>query len=105
GAFSVMLLQPGTQRVSTLGSLSATHSASTGAGMVSLPPISSFTGASQTEQFLHHAAIDAGAFGRGERRLLDDLERREVADRERHVRAHHDSARPYDIGEVTQRAG
>src|ERR1700746_1423845 len=44
GPISLMLLQPGTQRVSTLGSLTAIHSASTDSGIASVPPISNFTG-------------------------------------------------------------
>src|SRR6516225_8163104 len=67
-----MLLQPGTQRVSTFGSLSAAQSASTEARMASLPPISSFTAASQSKKPLRQPAIDAGALGFGEMGLLHD---------------------------------
>src|SRR5882724_10578714 len=73
GAISVMVLQPGMQRVSTFGSLSATQRASTEAGIASLPPISSFTAASQPKQLLHQSAIDARAFGIAEGRFLHDL--------------------------------
>src|SRR6185312_15418550 len=100
-----MLLQPGTQRVSTAGSLSATQSASTEVGIVSLPPISSFTvRLSQSEQLCGQTAVDAGSLAVGERGFLHDLERGQISDREWHVRSHHDAVGADDIGEITQRA-
>src|SRR3981081_3786325 len=100
-----MVLHPGTQRVSTTGSLSAFHSVSTVAWMVSTPPISSFMTcpSSQPEQFLRQAAIDRGALAVGEFCLGDDVERRHIADRERHVGAHHDPLTTDDVGQITQR--
>src|SRR6476659_1487073 len=62
GAVSVIVLQPGTQRVRTTGSFSATQSASADASIVSLPLISSFMLSSlQFEQALCEAAIDRSA--------------------------------------------
>src|ERR1017187_2687384 len=46
---------------------------------------------SQPKQPSRQAAIDGGALAVGESGLGDDLGGREIADRERHVRTHHDS--------------
>src|SRR5664280_2818131 len=59
---------------------------------------------SQSKQTLRKTTIDGGALVIREFGLGDNLQRREIADRERHVRTHHDPFRADDIGEVAQGA-
>src|SRR6266853_1460228 len=73
--------------------------------MVSTPPISSFMAtSSQPEQPLRQTAIDGGALRVREFGLGDHLQRREIADRDRHIRTHHDPFSADDVGKVAQRA-
>ncbi len=63
-----MLLQPERSASSTLRVVERNPQLpSTEAGIVSFPPISSFTALpSQSKQFLHEPTIDAGTLGVGE---------------------------------------
>src|SRR5882672_705305 len=99
-----MALRPGMQRVSTTGSLRAFQSTSAGTRMASTPPMSSFmTAPLQSEQLLRQAAIDGGALGVLEFGLGDNFSWREITDRKRHVRSHHDPFGADDVGEIAQR--
>src|SRR5450759_1085785 len=59
---------------------------------------------SQAEQAPRKAAIDGGALAVGKFGFRDNFQRREIADRERHVRTHHDPFRANDVGQIAQRA-
>src|ERR1019366_5186095 len=58
----------------------------------------SFALSSQAKQTLRQAAIDGGALRIRELGLGDNFCRREIADRERHVRTHHDPVSADDVG-------
>src|ERR1019366_4169846 len=86
----IISLQPGMHFLSTAGSLSALHSVSIGTSKFSSPPMSSFMVCScDLEQPRRQGAVDRRRLRRRQVGLGDDLHRLAIADRERHVGAHH----------------
>jgi len=86
-----------------LGSLSATHNSSTVAGYRFISADIEFTAQpSQIKQFTANPPIDADRSTSVNDVSWHDLQRRQVAMRERHVRTHHDAVGANDVGEVAQ---
>src|SRR6266568_1200693 len=92
----IISLQPGMHFTSTAGSLSARHSDSIGTSKLSSPLISSFMVCScDLEQPLRQPAVDRRDLAPAQPGFGHDLQRLEIADRERHVGAHHQALRAH----------
>src|SRR5664280_3697886 len=101
----IISLQPGIHFWSTAGSLSALHNASIGTSKVSSPPISSFMVCScDLEQPRRQGAVDRCRLRRRQAGLGDDLHGLAIADRERHVGAHHQALGSHHLDHEFQHA-
>src|SRR5665811_65000 len=101
----IMSLQPGMHFFSTAGSLSAFHSVSIGTSKSSSPPMSSFIAHSfDLEQPRRQSAIDRSGLLLRNAGVGDDAHRLAIADRERHVGAHHQALRSHHLDHEFQHA-
>src|ERR1039458_6018775 len=101
----IISLQPGMHFLSTAGSLSALHSVSIGTSKFSSPPMSSFMVCScDLEQPRRQGAVDRRRLRQRQAGLDDDLHRLAIADRERHVGAHHQALGSHHLDHEFQHA-